>query len=125
MKASEIVTLAEAYEMLRTKKLPIKVSLILSRDARKLADATRDIEEKRSEIVDKYGDKDEMGGLIVKDGRVHVSEEGRKELDELFDTEIEVFLDTISIEDLDQCDGDRYDPLTLEEVDSLSYIIAS
>lgn len=125
MKAGDIVALVDALGSVKDKKLPIRVELILARNAKKLADIADDIEDKRQTLVEKYGERDEDGELVIEDGRVPMIDGAafRREYDELIETDIEVTLDRLSMEDLEKCDSDKFDSLTVEEVASLHCII--
>ena len=74
----------------------------------------------------KYTEKDENGETIQDEkGNVHIDDlDGvNKELAEMFDTEIDVHIDFITVEDIEKCDLDEYDSLTFDEVSMLSFMI--
>ena len=70
----------------------------------------------------------ENGELIVnEDGSVHIPNENvdkfNKEINELMDYETNLILEGIPMEDVEKCDLEKYDSLTLEEVYSIEKII--
>ena len=58
MKVNEIVKISNCISKIKNKKLPIKMSLILIRNSKKLEEVVKDIENKRFEIISQYADKD-------------------------------------------------------------------
>lgn len=102
------------------------MSLILIRNSKKLNEAVKDIDNKRFEIISQYADKDQNGQILSENGQFKVSNnltDFENDLKELFNTQINIQLDTLFMEDIQKCDNDKYDSLTMEEVDALQYII--
>lgn len=126
MKVNEIVKISNCISKIKNKKLPIKMSLILIRNSKKLEEVVKDIENKRFEIISQYADKDQNGRVLNEDGQFKVSNnltDFENDLKELFNTQIKIQLDTLSMEDIQKCDNEKYDSLTMEEVDALQYIL--
>ena len=125
MKVNEIVKISNCISKIKNKKLPIKMSLILIRNSKKLEEVVKDIENKRFEIISQYADKDQNGRVLNEDGQFKVSNnltDFENDLKELFNTQINIQFDTLSMEDIQKCDNEKYDSLTMEEVDALQYI---
>ena len=61
MTVNEIIKIFDCVNEIKDKKLPIKISLILIRNLKKLKEIMEDIEDKRTEIINKYADRDEKG----------------------------------------------------------------
>ena len=126
MKTIEINKTFENLTELEKKTLPIKVSLVVSRNIRKIKEAYNDIETKRMELVSRYGDKDENGEVIVNaDGNVKISDpkDFIKEFDELMASELDITLEKITMDDLNKCENEKYDALTLEEISALTLFL--
>lgn len=126
MKVSEIIKISNCIDEIKDKKLPIKMSLILIRNSKKLNEVVKDIDNKRFEIISQYADKDQNGQILSENGQFKVSNnltDFENDLKELFNAQINIQLDTLSMEDIQKCDSEKYDSLTMEEVDALQYII--
>lgn len=126
MKVNEIVKISNCISKIKNKKLPIKMSLILIRNSKKLEEVVKDIENKRFEIISQYADKDQNGRVLNEDGQFKVSNnltDFENDLKELFNTQIKIQLDILSMEDIQKCDNEKYDSLTMEEVDALQSIM--
>ena len=129
MKNSDISELYNAISSLKHKKLPISVSFILSRDMKKMEDIVDELEKSRIKILEKYGDRDDEGNLIINDkDQVKIQNDKidnyTEEMDALMSYEPYIILDTIPMVDIEKCDTDKYDSLTFEEVCSIERIIA-
>ena len=108
------------------RRFPTRVSLMINRNMNNLKSVYDDIETERINIITKYTEKDENGETIQDEkGNVHIDDlDGvNKELAEMFDTEIDVHIDYITVEDIEKCDLDEYDSLTFDEVSMLSFMI--
>ena len=128
MKVGEIQKIHTALSSIRNKKLPIKVSFVLSRNLKKMDDVVHDMDEKRNELLNKYGEKDVNGMLAVgENGNVRIEDPTKfmDELNEMLDTDVEITLDTISEADIEKCDQDGYDGLTVDEVGALDCMIVT
>ena len=126
MKVSEIIKISNCIDEIKDKKLPIKMSLILIRNSKKLNEVVKDIDNKRFEIISQYADKDQNGQILSENGQFKVSNnltDFENDLKELFNTQINIQLDTLSMEDIQKCDNEKYDSLTMEEVDALQSIM--
>lgn len=128
MNNKEINELYDVITSLKAKKLPIKMSFILSRDIKIMQDIVDDIENSRSNIIKNYGEKDENGELIISDdGQVKIpadfAEQYKNDMDELYMYETNTELERIPVSEIEKCDLDKYDSLTLEEVYEINKII--
>jgi len=119
MKLKDIIDCNESLKALKDKRLPISVSLIISRNFKKLAPVMEDYEEKRSLLIQRYAKRDENGEMIThKNDSVQIGDPDAfiREMDELTSTEIEVIFDKIPQVSLDRCEEEKYDRLTVDEV---------
>ena len=128
MKVSEIQATQNALAGVRKKKLPVKMSFVLSRNLKKMDEVVNDLEEKRNELIEKYGEHGEDGQLLFgENGEVKVInvDDFMTEILEVLNAEIEITYDTITEEDIEKCDMDGYDNLTVEEVGAMECMIAT
>ena len=127
MTVNEIIKIFDCVNEIKDKKLPIKISLILIRNLKKLKEIMEDIEDKRTEIINKYADRDEKGQLILnKKDQFQVSNNitnFENDLKELFNTQIKIQFDKFSIEDIEKYDENKFDFLTMNEVEILQNFI--
>ena len=85
--------------------MPVRLSAKLLRLADDLTKENAIIEKQRKLIIEKYGNKDENGELIIQNGNVtfkdtKTSEQAQNELDELANLEIEIIDRDITEEEL-------------------------
>ena len=127
MKIEKIMEIAAPLSEIAKKKLPIRVSYIITSNIEKLNKYVESSDKKRAELIRQYGEKDENGELIIgENGEVRIINKDAftEDLQELLDTDIDLVLDTISLSDLEKCETeDRYDLLTVEEIRYLQPMI--
>ena len=126
MKNIDLNVLHGKIQGLKEKKLPIRMALILNRNAKIINSAFEDIEEQRMNALRKYAEKDENGEIIVDESgnaKIKNTEDLISELDELYSTELDLQFEKISEADLEKCEDEKYDSLTVEEIDILSFMI--
>ena len=126
MKALDIQNMYLGLGNIITKKVPIRMSFIINRNRKKLEDVVRDIDENRQKLLEKYGERQPGGKLnIDENGGVKIvdPEAFSNELMEILNADIDITLDRIALEDIEKCDTDGYDKLTVEEVGALEQMI--
>ena len=126
MKASTIQKTYTELAGVKAKKLPVKMSFILSRNLKKMEEVVSDIDGKRNDLLGLYGEKDDNGQLKVGDnGQVKIVDPDKfmSELTEVLNADIEITLDKVSMSDVEKCDQDGYDALTVEEVGALEIML--
>ena len=121
MKVSEVVNTYTVIKNMSQKKMPIKMSRILTRNMRKMESIVQDFDEDRNKLVEKYGERKEDGSLNYNEnGGVKIMDDGFNELFEIMNMEVDITYDKLSEQDIERCDSDPgYDKLTKEEVDAL------
>ena len=95
VKAAFIYNGLQTIMDLSEKPMPVRLSAKLLRLADDLTKENTIIERQRKLIIEKYGDKDENGELLIQNGNVSfkdtkTSEQAQAELDELANLEIEI-----------------------------------
>lgn len=128
MKASEIQRIYSGLMGIKVKKLPIKMSFILSRNLKKMEEVVQDIENRRNDLLNTYGEKGEDGQLKVgENGEITVPVQNvpkfMTDMGEVLNANIEIALDKVSMADVEKCDQDGYDNLTVEEVGALECML--
>lgn len=100
----ELISVLAIEEKISSLKLPIKAAYRLSKILARAHEEQKFFQEKFQEIIQKYGEKDAEGKLIsTKDGNISLQkdkiEDCSKELDELYNLEVELPNYSFSIED--------------------------
>lgn len=126
MKASEIQQIYTKLYSIRTKKLPIKMSFAVSNNLRRMEEIVLGIEGKRDDLLGLYAEKDECGNVKAdENGNVRIGdpEHFLTGLNEVLNADVEIVFDRISMADMEKCDIDGYDSLTVDEVSALYCMI--
>lgn len=125
LKNRDIVNFINGCAVLRTKKLPIKIGYAINRNIIILSEAAEAYNVAREKIIEEHTEKDSEGKPVVKDNSYVFKDTQRfnKDLEELLGIDTEVNLHTISEKDIEKCDDDRYDALTLADLDTLCVMI--
>lgn len=126
MKANDILTTYEKLFDLKEKKLPVKVAFIISRNMAKMKPIAEELNEKRMEIIREYAEKKENGDLNVnEEGNVKINDMQAfsNTLKELFDSDLDLTLDKLYMADVERCDQEGFDSLTVEEMSVLECMI--
>lgn len=121
MKLSEIEKLYTTLKQLNEREMPIKISYKFSKIFSQISTDFEFYSKKIQEILSKYGEKDEKGNFIVKDGLVPFQKDyvdlAMKELDELNSIDITLPEYQFSLEELESLS------LTPAQVSSLTNFI--
>lgn len=126
MKVKQIINIYKKLEIFSDKRLPIRISYAISRNMKIAYEICQSFDNSRTELLEKYGAHDENGELVVDgSGRVKLNDSKKfaDEIDELLDVEEEINFVKISLDDLQRCDSDNYDPLTPNEITVLDMIV--
>ena len=128
MKASTIQKTYTELAGVKAKKLPVKMSFILSRNLKKMEEVVSDIDGKRNDLLGLYGEKDDNGQLKVgENGEITVPAPDVPkfwaDMGEVLNADIDITLDKVSMSDVEKCDQDGYDALTVEEVGALEIML--
>lgn len=124
MKAKEIEKACNSLVFIKQKRFPIKMNLILGRNIKKLDEANKDIQEQRDALIERYCERDEKNNPVYENGRIRLANMAFwDEEKELKDTDIAIDLEKISMDDIERCDEDKFDSLTVEELSALECMI--
>lgn len=114
-----------ANSMFGNKRLPVKIAYAISKNVNAVADAMKAYDETRKNLLDQFAKKDEKGEPVINNGQYEIEDaEGwNNEIRELLETETEVQVHTVSIDEFEKCDDPRYDTLTVAEMSILKFMI--
>lgn len=118
MKLLVIQQCYRVIESMKQKKLPVNVSFIIYRNVKKLIPIIQDIENNRKDLLQKYMKKDDNGNPVIINNKYDLTDLNAfdKQMNELLNTDINIDFDKISKFDIQRCDEDKFDSLTLEEI---------
>ena len=124
MKVVDVQTIYEGLITLKDKKLPIRLSLVVSRNIKKLEEALKDIDEKRLELLRPYVETDEYGNIVNNNGKFKIKSDAKlnnlnNELDSLMNTELEITLDSVDLDIIEKCEEEGFDVPTVKEANAL------
>lgn len=128
---SQVVTLTRELAKLRNKCLPVKLGYALGRNLAILSKEANIVEEQRQKLCERYARKDENGLPSIVNGVYDMS----KEDEILCNNEFSEFLaGTVMLDGIMQIpvtlieavdNGNRYDTLTMAELETISEFIES
>ena len=125
IKNNNMIAFINGVATIQSKKLPIKVGYAISKNIKIMEPIAVAYDEERKKILDKYASKDESGELLV-DGDSYVIEnqEGyKKEIQELLDIDNEIQIHTISFSELEKCDTEKFDALSVQDISLLEFMM--
>ena len=112
---------------LADKRLPVKLAYAVGRNLQKLTPEVEISEQQRRKLCTEYADRTEDGEPIMVGGNYRIAEERSEEfqaqIDDLFNTEVDIDIMTVAPAVLDLMDSDRYDPLTPAQVMGIDWMI--
>lgn len=117
----EVVKFVNGVGELREKKLPIKIGFAITRNLKALESVALAYEEERVKILDKYAEKGEDGEYVTEGDSYKIDEMDAyaKELQELLDIENDVQFQRVKMEDLEKCDSEQFDSLSVQDISLL------
>ena len=116
MRAEDIYKCYVILDGMKSKNLPISMNFVLGQNYKKLHSIAVDIEEKRNQIINEYGDAGTNSDFTVPEEK---TEDFNKALRELINTEIDVVLDKVQMDALNRCGEGKYDALSFEETNMI------
>jgi len=114
---NKAMALVEAFNTKEGKELnyPVKINYYLQKNIKAFVDAATEIEQKRIEIVQKYGNKKEDSEeYIIPEDKM---DEAGKELQDFFELEQEIPVSMLKLDWFDNID------MTAEQVSAISFMI--
>lgn len=125
MKNIEILTKIAAIEKMKEKKLPYLLGRAISKNLEKFKEESELIDKERKKICVKYAKKDAEGNPVTEGNKYVLIDEVicNQELNELFETEIDIDINMVTIDTVSKCDEKEFDTLTIEESGTIDFMI--
>lgn len=109
------------------KKLPIRLSHVISKNMQMISEEVHLIDDCRIKMAENYADKDENGEPKFNDDKYVISDENAMkfnvELNEYYSTTTEIDIYKISADELNKLDEQRYDALSPSEIGTLMFML--
>ena len=107
------------------KHLPTKLSFAIAVNAEEIEKKIKVYHEERIKLAEQYAEKDPDGNPVIVDDRYVINNQAEwdKAFKELQDTEVEVVITTVTLDDVAKCDDPRFDALTVYEMSLLKFMI--
>lgn len=121
MKLYELVESNDSLKKLSTAEgLPFKTALSIARDIKEIDEVLQVYENKRKELVNKYGEKDENGELVIKDDNVKLTDRTAfvNEFNALAMEDVDIEIKKISVNDLENVTS-----LTPSDINNISFLL--
>lgn len=124
IKNSQVVTFLNGVADIQSKMLPTKVGYAIARNIALLESVAKAYEEERTKIIDKYAKKGEDGRYIVVGNTYDIQDMSGfgTDMDELLKIENEVSIHTVPISELEKCDLEQFDALTIKDLKLLDFM---
>lgn len=116
---NDILNSSETFREISTKSVPVKTAFRIARLIRELDKENVTFDESRRKIIEKYAERDENGGMKQTDeGNVILQQdkinECNSEMLDLLNTEIEINVDKLHVDDLGDIELTPAQTLSLE-----------
>jgi hypothetical protein len=121
MKLYQLVESNDSLKKLNTAEgLPFKTALSIARDIKNIEEVLQVYENKRKELVNKYGEKDENGELVIKDDSVKLTDRAAfvNEFNALAMEDVDIEIKKISVDDLENVTS-----LTPSDINNISFLL--
>lgn len=125
IKNSQIVNFINGVMNLKEKKLPIKLGFAITRNIKIMGPVATSYEEERYKILGKYAEKDDSGKFKVEDSSYIISDMVgyEREMNELLAIENEMQLHTVVIDEIEKCDLEQFDSLSVQDITLLDMML--
>ena len=124
IKNSQVVAFLNGVADIQSKMLPTKVGYAIARNIALLESVAKAYEEERTKIIDKYAKKGEDGRYIVVENTYDIQDMAGFgiDMDELLGIENEVAIHTVPLSELEKCDLEQFDALTVKDLKLLDFM---
>ncbi len=121
----QIVNIFSGMPEIKSKRLPVKLGFAINKNMSTMKGTAESYDAERAKILDKYGEKDSAGKARVENGEYILKDKDgfREEMKELLGIENEIQIHMVSLDEIAKCDDERFDPLTLDELSLLEFMI--
>lgn len=125
IKNRDIVNIYRGISAIKEKKLPIKIGFAINRNMSALDSIARSYEDERVKILDQFCEKDESGKYKTNGDEFEISDKNgfSQAMNELLDIENEFQVHTVTFEDIEKCDSEKFDSLSPNDLSVLEFMI--
>ena len=121
----QIVNIFNGVPKIMKKRLPVKFGFAISKNMAAMQSAAESYDAEIVKLLEKYGKKDESG-QFMKDVKEYILSDKQAytdEVKELMDIENEIQIHTVSMDEIEKCDSEKFDALTPAELSLLEFMI--
>lgn len=121
----EIVKIFNGIRTIEEKKLPVKLGFAINKNVKAMRGIAEAYDAERTKILDKYGQKDEDGQLEISGDEYALTDKKAyaAEMNELLGIESELQVHTVTLDEIEKCDTEKFDALTPGELEILEFMI--
>lgn len=121
----EITNKYQALKTLIDKKMPARLSYAISRNLVTIEEETKNIDDSRIKIAETYAEKNEDGTCKIIGNHYVISdiEAFNAEIENFYNTEIEINICVIDSYEINKLEDPRYDVLTPSEITTLDFML--
>lgn len=125
MKIKNLELINFANTLLGDKRLPVRISYAIHKNAAAIEPALKAYEEVRKKILEQYAKKDAEGNPLIEEGKYTIENivEFNADIDELNAEMTEVEIHKVSITEFEKLDDPKFDALTVSEMAILNFMI--
>ena len=120
MKLYQLIESKDSLKKLNTAEgLPFKTALSIAKDIKEIDEVLQVYENKRRELINKYGKKDENGELIIKNDNVELTDRiaFASEFNALTMEDVDIEVKKIAIDDLENVNN-----MTPNDINNISFL---
>lgn len=120
----QLIKIFNGMPAVKKKQLPVKIGFAINKNIGAMESAAEAYTAEQRKILDKYCEKDEFefkteGDEYVLTDRKAYGEEMR----ELLGIENEIQIHTVSMDEIEKCDSEKFDALTPDELSLMEFMI--
>lgn len=120
MKLYQLIESKDSLKKLNTAEgLPFKTALSIAKDIKEIDEVLQVYENKRRELINKYGKKDDNGELIIKDDNIELTDRTAfvSEFNSLTMEDVDIEVKKIAIDDLENVKN-----MTPNDINNISFL---
>lgn len=121
MKLYQLIESKDSLKKLNTAEgLPFKTALSIAKDIKEIDEVLQVYENKRRELINKYGEKDEKGELVTEGDNVKLTNRAAftNEFNTLAMEDVDIEIKKISVDDLENVTS-----LTPSDINNISFLL--
>lgn len=121
----QLIKIFNGMPTVMRKQVPVKIGFAINRNIKAMESAAEAYTAEQRKILDKYCEKDEFGQFKT-EGEEYVLADRKaygEEMNELLGIENEIQIHTVSLDDIEKCDSEKFDALTPDELSLMEFMI--